>query len=418
MKKYINVAILLFFVLNNKMFSQTYVNDYFRLKKQVLLEDNEKKTISVRGCKIVYTDDNLYLLDLSNEEKDKDIGKYLKLHKYSKDNKHTLLKVPIIQEKFLLFLSKDAYFKNYTISNNYLCLIEQMNVYIYKIDTSNNKVDFLHKVKYKSKFGKISFDFAKIEGNKLILMMCNMSSQSLKSREHTSILIYDILEKKIITEKILENPSGVEHVLFIPFQNMDYQNGYFAIADFDNYNIKIYDDKNIQLLHTISRVPQKWKPIENCEKCKEVAKTFDDDIKQGKLYSIIGKLNRTTLSFSVIKRVNFLNDTTLLVCYENRVTDDYWDSEWYYDIWVYRNGKWVEKYVDLFAKGNRNSPQPNFCFSMNYVLNNGNLVFRNATPFIIKPEDFNNLKSMEKKIEDYFIDNPLKYSAFIYDFKN
>ena len=99
MKKYINVAILLFFVLNNKMFSQTYVNDYFRLKKQVLLEDNEKKAINARDCDIVYTDDNLYLLDLSNEEKDKDIGKYLKLHKYSKDNKYTLLKVPIIQEK-------------------------------------------------------------------------------------------------------------------------------------------------------------------------------------------------------------------------------------------------------------------------------------------------------------------------------
>ena len=402
--------IIFFFIINENLVSQTLVNNLFDLKRQIILEDLSKEPLSDSRAiatgywkKIQYYNNDLYIMNLDKIENDKKIGRHFKLYIFSK-NKNKILKVPTIKRNII----QDDYYNCFAVSEKYLCILAQFYVYIYSIE--NDNVNFIR---------KISLDYyhhlIKLEGDKIIIMMSNIVSETIKVGNHTNILIYDIVKDKTISKGSLPNPNGIEQSFFMPSNFITYQNGIFAVSDVTKYQIHLYDTK-LNLLETLSRTPNIWKDIKYCKECQETMKTLN--LKSFEVHETIKKLNKINMLFSTVRRVNFINDTTLFVCIEN-MAKDYFDSDWYYDVWKKRNGKWQLENTELKVKNNLNTTILKFdCFSASYIISDGKLLTTGAIPFLIKNEEYKNHSAVKERIDNYFIDNPLKYSVFVYEIKD
>jgi len=125
-------------------------------------------------------------MNLENIEGNLLTGKHYKLHIYSeKGNK--MFKVPRKKANFLF----EDYYIGFAVSDNYLCILAQYYVYIYKI--KNNGVKYLHKVPLDYYHSGIQ-----LEGDKLIITMSKIVSQTITKGNHTNVIIYDIPTKKTL----------------------------------------------------------------------------------------------------------------------------------------------------------------------------------------------------------------------------
>ncbi|MCL2312775.1 MAG: hypothetical protein FWC41_09885, partial [Firmicutes bacterium] len=387
-------VIFIFAIFNVNLVSQNFVNDLFRLEKQILLEDlsnepipNSREITNGDWNNIQFFENDLYVMNLNKIENSKSTGRHFKLYIFS-ENENRILEVPVIKRNLL----RDDYYESFAVSGKYLCILAQFNVYIYSIE--NNNVKFIRKVAL-----DYFYNLIQLEGDKIIITMSGITAQTTVNGNHTNALIYDIAQNKTILKKSLSNPTGIEQSFFAPSNFITYHNGFFAVSDVTKYQIHIYDTA-LNLIQTLSHRSNNWRDIKDCEKCQEVMNTVD--LKSPNVHSTISKLNSINPHISTVRRINFINDTTLFVCIEN-LEADYWDGEWYYDIWKKRNGKWEIDKSDFKVKGTLNTTILRFdCFGASYIISGGKLLTTAAIPFLIKNEEFSNPLAIKERMEDYF----------------
>jgi hypothetical protein len=139
----------------------------------------------------------------------------------------------------------------------------------------------------------------------------------------------------------IDLPKGFYWTLFQPRNVLDFTEGKYSYSHITEYEIYI-NNINTGIIDTIKRNVPNWK-----------SNTYSNDKFNGlHPVQIAETLQNDSLYTSLIHRVNFINESTLLVCYSNS-RDENKNGQLYsftYDVWKYYGSKWHfhKEYTDSF----------------------------------------------------------------------
>jgi hypothetical protein len=130
------------------------------------------------------------------------------------------------------------------------------------------------------------------------------------------------------------------------------------------------------------------------------------------------------LSYSIGRIIlsDFLNDTTLIVCYSKRSSNFSDISMFNYDIWIYnpQNYSWNLKYKDLNYKMPNEESKPRslseVCggIGINYQIHSGYIITPQYQPLDIIKSNFmgKSYKTIYSEINEFYKLNYRKFSSF------
>lgn len=227
----------------------------------------------------------------------------------------------------------------------------------------------------------------------------------------TKALVQTINTKEEI-QKIYSfpEPIGIDLSNFSPCKPIALFNNLIAIHDISTYSVKFYDlDYNYD--DSIVYKPSNWKQYEGEIPHYECNPEIMDHIE--KCWTIIDNYSRINL-------INTLNDSTLLITWS---TLDKTSKErkflYYHDKWVKTNNKW-EFEKDSFL----NNSQATEEFNLNKININADYTIKHGYLYIIKPYPLElvkkyfgkSFKEFENEMNEFYIDNELQYTCFIYKY--
>lgn len=388
---YLMFLFLLFsniFVIN--CYSSNNIIDRLILKKQILLNDEFSKEQLLR----IYQDGNItYLINKSNKlisEKDT-----IKIHEIDSN---------IILKYSFSFHGSDL-LRDFVIRNNKIYLLNQFSVHQYNIE--KDTISFSNILVLNAAYDKIKTDF-----DKLILL----NSCSSCSMPGMRALILDT-NLKIIQNYEFNLPSDFQMSYYRPHRRLEYQFSKFLISGITNYEIKIFDinsnseqilNRDDSIFNNSSSVSEMLVP--NDYNYWKLNNKFNDS-----LFCTVGRILLT----------DFVNDSTILVCYSKSDRDCSSTNKFCYDIWVFNRltESWYLKYQDLyFVIPNENNKPQSLGeiiggISIQYFISNEYIITTNSFSFDMTNSDFLNMtfKSIYEFINNYKKSNPKRLiSLFIY----
>ncbi len=149
---------------------------------------------------------------------------------------------------------------------------------------------------------------------------------------------YNIQTGKIETEKQISTPQGVAFTSFRPRSNVSFGKSIIAVSDLTKYRILLYDT-SFQLIDSIERIPLDWKPANSSN--EDIERLFEQRVST---VIWLNTFSHIEDSSSLIKRIDFMDDSTLLVSWytgnknASGILNHQRGSK--YDVWRKREG-WV-----------------------------------------------------------------------------
>lgn len=148
----------------------------------------------------------------------------------------------------------------------------------------------------------------------------------------------DVPSGKLLSILPIEIPEGIIFTIEQPCQLAAFQTAELAVASRPRYHVTIYDS-TLSVQDHLDRIPADWKQLSDTE--------WEPKFPAGKPLStrmIMQWLDPKTDSFSMIKRIDFLNDSTLMVSWFKRRFHHSGPLanklESGYDLWRHR-GRWI-----------------------------------------------------------------------------
>ncbi len=292
---------------------------------------------------------------------------------------------------------------DYDISKKYIALLTYDNIIIYNNDSNIIKPIVRFNTRH-------TYSNIKISGDSCIIYGCEISSSNMGSKTHTTIGIIDIIQEKFVLKSELPDPQGVNFTLFTPRKLIDYDDGKLLLSDATNYLIRIFDN-DLNILDTISRKPIKWQYIDDNSYNKvKLPKLINGsyDVK-----ATINSLRPLLNSGSLIKKVNFINNYTILISWIDEI------KQTNFDIWEEIDGDWTLVMSDQLGyrpkKSDKFYEMKRVPISQDYYCSDSFILGLDPLPFNIYQWD-GTLGELYEATDDYYIYNELSYSLFIHKY--
>ena len=301
--------------------------------------------------------------------------------------------------KYKLFLPKDyriTWVPGFDVFENYIYLSIDNGVALYKRENGN--YNFIKLIKL-----DLSLKSIKRINNFLFLYEVGLGWFIMKRETQTAIYKIDLNTYEVVTQKFLQNPSGMALSTFTPNKNIDINEKYIAVADFDGYRIRIFDH-DFNLLTVIKRTPKDWLLMGDKIK-NRLLKKADEFIDAGKIKPTFPYIDSVRLNNSYISKIHFTGTDILNVYWLEPNGKSFGDKCAYFDEYrILPNNTY--KLISKDLKSEREKPEDKFSFEKLYVRKNlvFDDVFMFARPFSIdlKIEIGNTFESIKKKMMNIY----------------
>lgn len=282
---------------------------------------------------------------------------------------------------------------NYIIYNTY----SGINYYKYKKEFTLLKLD-----------AKVS-EFIELKNDMTFSFSCYLASKDCKIKQRTYVQVYNKNEKSVKQIKFHE-PKGIDLTGFLPIKEMTLFDTLIAVSEIIDYKIKFYNIEG-HLLDSLSFKPSKWVQYSDTIPFYDCGPTINNFYQD--CYYIID-------NFSRLKLINSLNDSTLMVSWSTGYTIDN-DTRFEYnqDIWVKKSNKWciVESIDQTVKSKNKILDFDAMDLGDSYYVKNGYLYIIKPFPTNLVKEYYGKSKSdFENKMNEFYVDNDLQYTCFIYKY--
>jgi|GEM_PF-2796792 len=246
---------------------------------------------------------------------------------------------------------------------------------------------------------------------------CIISISSLANREYSSEYTWataiDLSSGANLWERSLPDPDGVQFTSFIPRRVIDCSRDEIAVADVVRYRIRLYNHQG-ETITSLERQPRAWSAISDTGYRNYLPPTgpvpFNPKAQLDSLRPYIA-------SASMIRLIDFINDTTLMVAwqsteqYDRGILKD--RSIIFFDIWRKFGGAW-----DLLAGDVRDfNPMPADTFPTPGMLDwsysctgAGSSYIYKLTPLPPIPLEKRTFAEISSALEEYLMEHDLRFS--------
>lgn len=336
-----------------------------------------------KKSKVIKYDDNYFVL----ENIDSTI--YLTIHFPNQ------IDTTILNSRF------DDYFIGFDMDSDYIVFHGSKYLYLYNYNGDKSK----KAINIRNKPCK---NVEIINGN-LVLYSTDLSTTACNNKTKTMLNSISIENQ---TQQLYNfpEPIGIDLASFVPRKIMAVMKSQIAVHDLSEYRIKFYD-LEYNYVDSIVHTPIEWKQYEG-----EIPKYKCDP----EIMDHINKCGPIVDNYSKISLINTLNDSTLLLTWKikDSINSDR-NFTYYNDIWTKRNNKW-ELDRDNSLRYSEESDKYNLGrldIKAYYYVKNGYL-------YIIKPFPIDLLKKyygkkyseFEDEMNNFYIDNDLQYTCFIFKY--
>lgn len=295
----------------------------------------------------------------------------------------------------------------FEIDSEYIVIKDSYFIYIFNHKHFDN-------IKFKFQIpSKLYLSNMSIWNNTLYLYDVKFSEQNCKESSQT-ILLEINLQNQEIKKTNFENIDGIDLAVYGQRKLIDFCKGVLSISDLTTYKIRFYDVIKHNFIDSISLnvISDEWITRDSIPHydCGIYIASF--------IYSTFKYRNIV----NQIWRSEYINDTTLLVCWTYPSKIDGKDSyRCKYNLYRKRNNKWniFKKNLTNYEKILKDKFSPeNISLYQNYRIIDGNLI--KLIPYPIKLINFNSgltIEDFNKKIEEYYQYNDLESTYIIYKFR-
>lgn len=375
------------------LFAQQSIVTKFKLAKQLILPVEGYDPFDYM---ISYNDNKLYATIKPSFE----IKKEQRISFFCIDNKRCL--------EIKIKLHNDDWLINFTVNNDDLYILGQYYVYHFG-GILNYKPKLIKKFQIDDMYKSIYYFNRKI---------CLLKSCFSCFEQNTKAYIID-LKKNTVSSHIFESPIGFPLTYFQPRRIISFFKNSILVSDITKYQVRIYDTK-FQLISEFRRPSIDWDKDSNVNFNKKLTqlKTLKDLLKYGVYFT------EATDKYYTIVNVDFLDDTTILVCYSTSLKSKDISFEFYFDIWK-KNDKGLWYLTEKDLQDSKQKPESKFnyddlsSFYGQYFIFEKTIITVNDLPFYINNLDLKNITFSEiyQKKNNYYKKNDIKTSFFIYELK-
>ncbi|GEM_PF-5272194 len=374
---------------------ELYINQVFEIDTVLTLDgidESESPCFAIENDNL-YIYPNKYLVD----SKHKQINKIIKYDLKNRKLKEIRLNLPDSL--------KDLHFKNIEVSNDFFFLIDwdkRLSIY----DRHNKHI-----------INSISvprpYTYIKFVDNKLFLMESGIYSSNRNTKTRTHLGIYNLSDNTLNNYDI-KDPENYQFSYFSPTKFVAISKKCFIVSEIDKYKLRLYD-YDLNNVNTISYRHKDWVKIDE---------SLYKDIKPSKIKNHTAKyyidmLRPYYFDMSFIRKINFINDSLLLINWTIPIKNI--KKKELYDIWKYNktNNKFEPLKLKLTDKipnmDNKFIDTKILPFYNNYIVMDNYLIDIQPIPISIY-QDITYQELLEK-INDYFVNNNMKYSIIIRKYK-
>lgn len=381
--------LLLLFSQVNK--NQNYIQKYFKIQQIILLDSNlEEDDLIFKSA-----NDTLFYLGLKKDENNQKqyiLGNNFEKEVYSLDLKDNNL---------------SNYLNNYKLhdfTKYYDTLIITISNYLLFFIENGDKYELIKSI-------KLDNQLLKIDVSKNILIgYVSSPFHSLIVNKNVNTYYYKLDLNSYKSEFIqLNNPEGLLFMLLQPRYLLNMYKNMIVQADAigDSIIIGIYDYFLEKYIRRIAYKPDNWIPPDEKDRTTLLRNLNEDSLKFAR--KIIELIRPKLQKFSTIIKIDFLNDTTLLIFRSSPRKNyrEHYDLDYFFDILVINSDK-TTYYVNLQnQKIDYDKPLKNYSGSWNigntYYLTGNNIVLLEPIPFIFDDKYFElSVNELKKKIVDYY----------------
>jgi len=374
-----------------KLFIIIYIFSVNILSSQSILNNWELK--NTYECIMTNSSPDFYKPKLFNGELFNIIKSNDKLLIYKFKNSTQLNLASLIGEKYLDYLLE------FQINNKYIICLGFKTIYIFKHNNLEN-ITFIKRTDI-----NVNLKNIKIENEKVFLTGVEFSEDNCEFETQTIVMVLNLNTYEL--ENIyFDNIHGVDLANFSPRKMIDYNEGIITVADIDRYEINFYDTTG-SYLYTIGNNPDEW-----------ISTTDEIPVYDCGIYlaNHLADTRRFNSEISQIMRSEFINNSTFMVTWSVPLfNDDVFATR--YDIYKKTKGKWKlveDSLKDFIANDNDNFTSNSVKIFNSFYIREGLLYSIQAFPSdLIKFETLTNL-DFNKILENYYFENDLKYTCFIY----
>lgn len=321
------------------------------------------------------------------------------------DNKDSTIRLIRLDNEEIDTIVLDSYYNDYLhgfeINSEYIILNGFKGYYYfnYQGNKSKKRID-------KS---NVPSQYLDLINEELYSYSSNLSTASCKNKTKTLLQIIKI-ENQIQELYTFPDPVGIDLSNFSPSKAIAIFNNLIAVQDISTYSVKFYD-LDYNYVDSIVYQPTDWKQytgkIPHYECNPEIMDHFD------KCWEIIDNYSRINL-------INTLNDSTVLITWgmldKNKEERKF---KFYHDKWTKINGNWeVEKEITFEIN------KLNDIFDLSKIDVKAEYFVKHGYLYIIKPFPIDLVKKyygksfseFENAMNEFYIDNELQYTCFIYKY--
>jgi len=240
----------------------------------------------------------------------------------------TILAVNKTEYKRINFqLPEEDWIYDFFVNQNQILILASKKVLIFEKDDSTLKL--LQVIKLNLNFHRMI-----VESDKIVLLKSCFSCNEAGIK--TIIINPGNNEFQL---KEFDLPVGFQLSYYYPNNWIDFKNAQFLISDILKYRMTIFNSF-FQKIDSLSRKMDFFEPTSTNPAL--LSKKLYSDWKNEFKYS--EELNRT----NKIELVNFLNDSTIIICYSNN-KNKLFNEKFFYDFWKYNNliNEWEIKEQNL-----------------------------------------------------------------------
>ncbi len=240
------------------------------------------------------------------------------------------------------------------------------------------------------------------------IVLLNDSFGISGNSEPPTFVEIDLSKMAVSKKRNLPMPKGSAFSSMKPREIFSFYNGKIIVSDITEYKIRIYN-YNLELINNINYKPVNWKSnsklISEIENCKDF-NTFRAEIEKYK-------------NISLIERVVFLNDTTLMVTW---LRSSYPDLVC--DIWIKKNNNWTILESEISYQPNREELEEltikdefiTYLYGKSRIFGN-TLIYWSENPLYLKDYYGKRYKELFEKSNEYYLSGAYRLSIYSLKYK-
>lgn len=228
----------------------------------------------------------------------------------------------------------------------------------------------------------------------------------------TRILKIDRNDYNLKKEFVFSDVLGIEFTLFQPKNLINLNDEYIALSHLKNYQIDLYNWE-FEKVDSIVINKREWFASEEAE---EYFKLSDVSIDLSKAKNIIEQLRPLLYEFSMVHKSYFLSNYSMIIFWSHPNKEEIYDLR--FDFIQKKNNNWEcfsENLINYsFENGSKLKDMlDRWKLSMSFEVKDGIIYLVEPFPFEIADVQNYSISKIKSKINDYYIDNELRYSLIL-----